>query len=348
MTFGAAHASADAIRCGCGTEVAAGVLACPGCHRLMYADLLKQYQEQAAMAAAASDVPAEIAAWRLAVALLPPGSRQHTAISQKIAALSEAAIETPAHEHGNSGWKWMGGLGTAGLVAWKLKFLFVALLTKGKLLFLGLTKAGTVFSMILSFGVYWTAWGMWFALGIVLSIYVHEMGHVAALRRFGVQATAPMFVPGLGAFIRMRAHGLSRKEDARIGLAGPLWGLGAAGVAMAVASSGGGPMWMAIARTGAWLNAFNLLPVWQLDGSRGLVALSKSDRLVVAAAFAAGWAIAGDGLFVLLALTTAGRAFLEEAIETSDRRVLGLFVFLIVALAVVFRAASAGAAPVVQ
>src|SRR5678816_1406719 len=47
-----------------------------------------------------------------------------------------------------------------------------------------------VLSMLLAFGVYWTAWGMWFALGLVLSIYVHEMGHVVALRRYGIAATA--------------------------------------------------------------------------------------------------------------------------------------------------------------
>ena len=88
---------------------------------------------------------------------------------------------------------------------------------------------------------------------------------------------------------------------------------------------------------------FNLLPVWQLDGSRGLVALSKAHRSVVAAAFIAGWAITSDGLFVLLGLVAAGRAFMEDAAETSDRRVLVLFVFLIVALAIVFRLAGGGA-----
>src|SRR5688500_6713569 len=117
---------------------------------------------------------------------------------------------------------------------------------------------------------------MWFALGFVLSIYVHEMGHVAALRRFGLEATAPMFVPGLGAFLRLRGQHLAPYENAPIGLAGPLWGLGAATVALAVSRAGGGPMWAAIAHTGAWINLFNLLPVWQLDGNRGYAALSKS------------------------------------------------------------------------
>src|SRR5207302_3963478 len=94
------------------------------------------------------------------------------------------------------------------------------LLTKGKLLLLGLTKATTFFSMLLSLGVYWAAWGWKFALGLVLSIYIHEMGHVFALRRLGFKASAPMFIPGLGALIRLRQHPANPREDAEIGLAG--------------------------------------------------------------------------------------------------------------------------------
>ena len=58
--------------------------------------------------------------------------------------------------------------------------------------------------MMAAFGVYWTVFGGWFALGFVLSIYIHEMGHVAALLRYGVPATAPLFIPGVGAVIRLR------------------------------------------------------------------------------------------------------------------------------------------------
>ena len=337
MTFGLVDSTGAPARCACGTELSAGLLACPGCRRLVHAATLEAYREQAEAAARAGDTSAELTAWRMAIPLIPPQSRQYAVISQRIEALGEAALAAPAAPDGR--WKWLGGLSAIGLIAWKFKFLLVALATKGKLLLLGLTKASTAFSMLLSFGVYWTAWGMWFAAGIVVSIYIHEMGHIAALRRFGIPATAPMFVPGLGAFIRLRAQRLSPREDARIGLAGPVWGLGAACVAFAAAASGGGPLWMAIAKTGAWINAFNLLPVWQLDGSRGLVALSRPDRWVVAAAFVAGWGIAGDGLFLVLAMVAAGRIFVEEAPESSDRAVLRLFVFLILALAVVFRMA---------
>ena len=79
------------------------------------------------------------------------------------------------------------GVGAVGLMFWKVKALF-----------LGLTKGTTLLSMLLSLGVYWAMWGWKFALGLVLSIYVHEMGHVITLRRYGFKASAPMFIPGFG------------------------------------------------------------------------------------------------------------------------------------------------------
>jgi Zn-dependent protease len=193
--------------------------------------------------------------------------------------------------------------------------------------------------MALSMGVYWAAWGLWFAVGLVVSIYIHEMGHVAALRRFGIPATAPMFVPGLGAFVRMRAQRLSPFEDARIGLAGPIWGLGAALAAFAAAALGAGPMWAGIASVGAWINLFNLMPIWQLDGNRGVAALSRMHRWMVTGAFVAAWMWSGDGLLVLLALVAGVRAVQKDAPETSDQAVVVQFVGLIGALTAVFHLA---------
>ena len=331
-----------ATRCGtCGTGIAPGILACPGCHRLVHADALKKHRDDAEAAAAAGNVEAELTAWRLAAGLLPPQSKQYTIVHDKIAALSLAADQTPVPGIPQSGpWKWLAGIGATGAFLWKFKFLVVVFATKGKLLLLGLTKASTFFSMFLAFGVYWAAWGMWFALGIVLSIYVHEMGHIFALRRLGIPATAPMFVPGLGALIRLRGQRLSPRENARIGLAGPMWGLAAAVVALAGAASGGGAMWKAIAHLGAWINLFNLLPVWQLDGNRGFAALARDGRLAVGATFIAGWMVARDGLLFLLIFAAAARAFSSDAPEANDRRALTEFTFLILALAIVCRLAA--------
>ena len=158
-----------------------------------------------------------------------------------------------------------GAVGTFGLLLWKFKVVALLLATKAKFLLLGLTKASTLFSMLASFGVYWSLFGGWFAMGLVVSIYIHEMGHVMALTRFGTPATAPMFIPGVGAVIRLRQVFLNPREDARIGLAGPIWGCAAALGCIGIHALTGGPIWGTLGRVGAWINLFNLTPFWQLD-----------------------------------------------------------------------------------
>src|SRR5262249_45574345 len=151
------------------------------------------------------------------------------------------------------------------------------------------TKISTLATMLLSLGVYWTAWGWKFALGVVVSIYIHEIGHVSALQRLGIRASAPMFVPGFGAFVRLEQHPTSEAQDAQVGLAGPLWGLGATLLASAAFLASGAGALAAIAQWSARINLFNLLPIWQLDGSRGFRALSRAQRWVVLAVIGVLW-----------------------------------------------------------
>ena len=155
---------------------------------------------------------------------------------------------------------------------------------------------------LLAMGVYWTIWGWPFAIGLVLMIYVHEMGHVAALSRLGIAASAPMFVPGFGALVRMNQYPVSPREDARVGLAGPIWGLLAAAVALAAGLALGLPLLTAVGRFAAWINLFNLLPVWQLDGARGFRALSAQQRWICIAAMGFMWFATEESLLLLLAL----------------------------------------------
>jgi Zn-dependent protease len=319
---------APAIQCqGCGSSVAAALLACPNCHQLVHAEQLTMLARDAEAATERGETTAALATWDRALALLPTGSRQRETIEARIQAIGRevAAADDRAMRKGGGSqrWAWLGGAGAV--------LAFVA--TKGKLLLLGLTKSTTLFSMLASFGLYWTQWGMLFAGGLVLSIYVHEMGHVAALRRYGIPASPPMFVPGLGAFVRMRQMPASAHENARIGLAGPLWGLGAAVAAFAAFLLTGNQLWAAVAHAGAWLNLFNLLPVWQLDGSRGFVSLARTQRWVAAVAVAIAWRISGEGLLVLLFLAAAARAWLDRtAPEEGDAGALGLYVGLLAAL----------------
>src|SRR5207244_8518739 len=197
----------------------------PSCHRLVHADQLKRLAADAQRATQAGDPSGALTAWRRALDLLPPDSTQHQVISARMGDLSRTVDRQPAAAKPSSPWgKGAAGLGAVGTLLFKLKFALVFVLTKAKLLLLGLTKAGTLFSMLLSAGVYWTIWGWKFAFGFVVSIYIHEMGHVQALTRYGIKATAPMFIPGVGAFIRLKQYPTDRREDARVGLAGPIWG----------------------------------------------------------------------------------------------------------------------------
>jgi len=228
--------------------------------------------------------------------------------------------------------RWTGGLGVVGALLWKFKVILVLVLSKAKLLLLGLTKLPTLLTALASFGVYWTVWGWRFALGLVATMYVHEMGHVFALRRYGIRATAPMFVPGLGAFVRMEQYPVSPREDARVGLAGPTWGLFAAAAAWTGAVATGWASWAAVARAAAWLNLFNLLPLASLDGGRGFRSLSRGQRWLLVGCLALAWGMSHEAILGLLCLVAAARAGFGQGAEP-DRGVLGQFAFLVVALA---------------
>ncbi|MBI2838863.1 MAG: site-2 protease family protein [Acidobacteria bacterium] len=323
-----------AARCpGCGTEVAPSFLSCPACQRLVHAEPLKRLAADAEAARQGGDLRAALGAWREALELLPAESRQFGAVSARISALAQELDRHPAAEKakGRAWAKGAAGVGALGLLLWKLKAVLLFALTKGKLLLLGLTKTSTLLSMLLSLGVYWAAWGWTFAAGLVASIYVHEMGHVAMLRHYGIRATAPMFIPGLGAMIRLKQSLPDARQDARVGLAGPMWGFGAAAVCALVSVVTGWASFAALARVGAWINLFNLLPVWQLDGGRGFHALSRSQRWGIATVMGAMWAVTHEGLFALLVIASVGRA-IGRSTESSDRLVFFQFVFLIVAL----------------
>ncbi len=314
----------------CGTQVAADMLACPSCGRLLYADRLTELAQTAEQATQAGDFSSALASWREALTLLPPRSRQFEIISAKITELGSKVQEQPApgpkgHQQ-SAGGRAVGAMAALSALAWKFKVLLV-----------GLSKGTTLLSMLLSLGVYWSIWGWKFALGLVLSIYVHEMGHVIALRRYGFKATAPVFIPGLGALIRLQQQVVNPFEDAAIGLAGPLYGLGAALVVAGIWLATKQPIFAAIAGVGAWINLFNLLPIGTLDGGRGFHSLSRGERFIAAAAVGIAWYLTGDGMLMVLGIICIGRALGEANLavpqsEARSKRVLATYIFLVAAL----------------
>jgi Zn-dependent protease len=320
----------------CGTVVAPALLNCPSCHRLTHADLLKSLASQAQLPGQNPAKALEL--WRDALALLPLDSRQHQAVSESIARLSKE-VESKRFAGGGAsapGKKGKGALFVVAAVllgvAFKLKFVFVFILTHLKFLALGLTKSGVLVSMALSLGVYWTAWGWKFALGLIASIYVHEMGHVMKLKAYGIKATAPMFIPGVGAYVRLKQSVANATEDARVGLAGPVWGAGAALAFYAAHALWHWPMAAAIAKIGAWINLFNLLPLWQLDGGRAFRAFSRNQKWLLAVVMAFVWGVTREGLLILLLLAAIFRAVQDAPPEEPDNASCLTFLLLLVFL----------------
>ncbi|MGN6378824.1 MAG: site-2 protease family protein [Gaiellales bacterium] len=149
----------------------------------------------------------------------------------------------------------------------------LAVLKFGGLILSGLLKFKFLFSFLISAGLYAWVWGWRFGIGFILLLLIHEMGHVIQLRREGVPASAPMFVPFMGAVVAMRGMPKNAYVEAKVGLAGPLLGSAAALVTLLVAQELNSDLLRALAYWGFLLNLFNLIPVVPLDGGRAAAAL---------------------------------------------------------------------------
>jgi Zn-dependent protease len=189
----------------------------------------------------------------------------------------------PVHPRGSLGELarrlWAPLLILAGL-AWKFKAAALAVFK--------LKIFATSGTMLVSTAAYAWLWGWRFAVGFVLLLFVHELGHVLELRRQGIPATAPLFIPFLGAVVGMKQLPHDVWREARVALAGPIIGsIGAAGV-WAAGEALDSELLVALAFTGFFLNLFNLLPVVPLDGGRAVAALHP-----------AFWAVGLAGLLAL-------------------------------------------------
>jgi Zn-dependent protease len=309
----------------CATELAPAARVCPSCRTFVHGAELKSLAATAAERATANDLPGERDAWSRALDLLPTDTQQYATIAARIAALNAGIARATAAQSAPkavSGPWWKRGLASGAAVV-------VLALSKLKFLLLGLTKVSTFVSMFAFFGVYWNAFGWPLALGLVVSIYIHEMGHVAMLKRLGIEAGAPVFIPGLGALVRLRQHVTDPVVDARIGLAGPIWGLGAGIAAYVVGAIAASPIWFAIAQLTGYVNLFNLIPVWQLDGARGFHALGRPARLLVAGAAIAMFLVTSQRLLILVAAVAAFQAFRKTDNRTDSRTLLEFLVLIL-------------------
>jgi Zn-dependent protease len=158
----------------------------------------------------------------------------------------------------------------------------------GTILGIGLAalKWGFVFAKFFSFFISVAAFSFWFhswtfGFGFVLMIAIHELGHMLEARRQGLKVSLPTFIPFIGAYVTIERAGLTPWRNARIALAGPLFGGAAAAVVWALAGARNSEMLQVLANMGFLINAFNLLPVGFLDGGQTAHAAREAWRMPV-------------------------------------------------------------------
>jgi len=170
--------------------------------------------------------------------------------------------QSPVQEHRGLLRRAGGGIAAGGLLV--LKFL-------GNLAFL--FKFKFLFSFLISAALYAWAWGWGFGVRFVLLLLIHVMGHVIQLKREGIDASAPMFIPFLGAMVAMKEMPGNAWTEAKVGLAGPVLGSAGALAVLIVAEETDSNLLRGLAYVGFLLNLFNLVPIVPFDGGRAVAAL---------------------------------------------------------------------------
>jgi Zn-dependent protease len=254
----------------CGSLLTPGGLMCPHCGAFVHIDQLNQLTARALQLESTNPIAA-IGLWRQCLGLLPADSPQYQSLQQRIGLLSAGMMQSNSAEP----------IGIApsptGLASGKSQsFLVAAMKTLG--------------SMVLSIAVYYLLlfhdWSV--AIGFVVLMLVHEMGHVIANRFYGINASPPIFVPFLGAVINLKQRPPNAKVEAVIGIAGTIGALVCYGYYLQTGSE----LALDLSWFGFMLNLFNLLPVPPLDGGR--VTAAVSPWAWVAGLIGLGWMFVSD------------------------------------------------------
>jgi Zn-dependent protease len=312
----------------CSRELAPGALVCEQCHALVHSEKLDQLAAEAKALEAKGDFRQARERWLMGLPLLPANSRQASWIQQHASSLDSVADRVqPAPPSDN---KCAQKLGPVGPIA--------VLLAKSKVLLTAIFKLKFLLSFVAFMGIYWAAFGMKFGIGFAVLILLHEMGHFVDIKRRGLPAEMPIFLPGLGAYVRWHALGVPLETRAAISLAGPLAGFFAALACAALWWQTGNPLWAALARAGAMLNLLNLIPVWVLDGGQAALALSKTERIALLTACLALWLVLGESMFFLVALGFGYQVFFAGQLPARPSRATTVyFIAVLTALGVMIR-----------
>ena len=347
----------------CGADLPLESLACPACHALVHSVRLDQLTRDARALETRRLLPQARELWATSLTLLPQDSKQAAWVRERMEALDTLQAQAQAAPNGSPAnpnnpaatgtppvqgtpakptpnWvKKLGPFGPVALLLLKLKGVLFALL---KLKFL--------FSFGTFIVLYVALFGWRYGLGIAASILIHEMGHYIDIRRRGLPAEMPVFLPGLGAYVRWNALGVTRSQIAQISLAGPLAGWIAAAICFLIYTYTQDPLWAALARTGAVLNTLNLIPVWVLDGGTATYSLDAIGRAALLLTALALWGYTGEGFFLFVAAGFAWRIFTalkarSDSPQQNDWGAWAYYAALLIALGVLFHAVPNTLAP---
>jgi Zn-dependent protease len=312
----------------CGAAIALGAMACPQCHALIHAAELNTLSQQARSQEAKGDTAQARELWNRALLLLPQASTQAQWVRDHVkeletgqaAPVTQTTAAKPQHP-------WAKRLGPLAP--------FLLFLAKAKTALLFLFKLKFLFSFATFIGLYTLVFGWRFGVGFAVSILIHELGHFIDIKRRGLPAEMPVFLPGLGAYVKWNALGVTLRQRAQISLAGPLAGWIAAAICFLLYARTHEPVWAALARTGASINLLNLIPVWVLDGAKAVQSLGLTERVALLAATIALGLYTWEPLFILIGGGMVYRLFTKDRPQREDWSTWLYYVAVMAALSLV-------------
>jgi len=309
----------------CANALPPHALVCEKCHALVHTEKLEQLAAGARLFEEHNEIIRAREAWLRALELLPPDSSQAEWIRGKTKKLDALAASAASPENRHSWAKRFGPLAPVVILLAKSKFL------------LSLFKLKFLLSLGTFLAFYWTLYGAKFGVGFALLILVHEMGHYIDIKRRGLPADMPVFLPGLGAYVRWAALGVTAQTRAFVSLAGPLAGWIGAAVCFYLWQRTGNALWAGLANLSAMLNVLNLIPIWVLDGSQAIAALNKAERVTLSAAAVIFAILFAQPIFLLVAGGAGYRLFTKDIPEQPSHAATVYYLAVLGALGCIIR-----------
>lgn len=245
----------------------------------------------------------------------------------------------------------LGGIAaTIGALLLKFKTLLVLLFDIKWLAFFA--KFGLAgITAVVSIAAYSLLFGWPFAVGLVALLFIHEMGHAVVMKLKGIPVGGMVFIPMLGAAVFMRRLPGNAKDEAEVGIAGPIAGGLASLVCLlfALSSRGSPGVWAPLAYFGFFINLFNLIPIIPFDGGRVLSALDRRVWLLGFFALVAiqiwQWLTGNFSIWLLIFIVMAATEFWARrrtkdtpeaqayyAVPVGERIIIGLAYFGLIAV----------------